>query len=183
MKQLQMFVKVFSQLRYVVAALGTGFSLLTLILWYQNWSIVKTVLSLSESPMQLKFTFLVSLYGGIVTNYTVLSGVTTVLICFLFGIQLALLHFYIRRMQTKQRSVRGYHGAGVAGVLAGVLGIGCAACGSVIVTSIFGLFGASGVLLLLPLHGAEFGVLGVVLLGYSIRVLLTKVTNAPVCTV
>jgi hypothetical protein len=43
------------------------------------------------------------------------------------------------------------------------------------------LFGAGGLLALLPFHGAEFGVLGVILLGFSMQQLAKRINDPLVC--
>lgn len=57
---------------------------------------------------------------------------------------------------------------GVLGVVLGTLGAGCAACGSAALAGILSLFGAGGLLTLLPLDGLEFSVLALVVLLLSI---------------
>ena len=59
--------------------------------------------------------------------------------------------------------------------------MGCAACGSVILTAFLGTIGAGGLLLLLPFHGAEFGIIGLLLLCASIRYLIKKIAEPLVC--
>jgi hypothetical protein len=98
----------------------------------------------------------------------------------LFGVNIALFTYYIRRRQSLQSST-GVQVAGIAGLVSSLFGIGCAACGSVIVTGLLGLFGASSLLLLLPFHGAEFGLLGLGLFVISIHYLSLRVDDPLVC--
>ena len=68
-------------------------------------------------------------------------------------------------------------------IVSGVLGMGCAACGSFLLTSIFSLFGASWLLSYLPLDGGEFGILGVILLAVSLYLTAKKIQNPAVCKI
>jgi len=65
--------------------------------------------------------------------------------------------------------------------VSGIFGVGCAACGSVIVSSLLLLVGAGGVLTILPFHGAEFGVLGIIFLWFSIYQLSKRIDDPLVC--
>ena len=60
--------------------------------------------------------------------------------------------------------------------------MGCAACGSFLLTSLT-LAGASGVLTLLPLGGSEFGIIGAVLLALAIYMTAKKIQDPLVCKV
>jgi len=56
----------------------------------------------------------------------------------------------------------------VAGVVLGVLGAGCAACGSTVLVGLLSLLGVSVSLVALPLEGLEFALGAVVVLVLSI---------------
>lgn len=154
---------------------------LTVSVWVSNVSLIWTVVS-SNVSLSTKGAFLLSLYGTLGTNFSPVSAVTTVLICILIGINTSLLVHYIRHRRSPGNNKAG-HSAGVLGFVSGVFGIGCAACGSVILTGIFSSLGALTLLSVLPLHGAEFGLLGVGLLGYSIYQLTKRIADPLVCPV
>lgn len=170
------------QPRYLFLAITIAFVIVTAVLWYQNWSIILTIMGFSSTTLLMKLHFLLSLYPGILTNFSYWSAATLVLIAILFGVQSALLLFYIRRVQKvfRQGAWR-TQGASGAALVAGAFGIGCAACGSLVATALLSSVGAGGALLLLPLHGAEFGFLGVAILLVSIYFLLKKVAAPLVC--
>ncbi len=133
--------------------------------------------------MSEKASFVWSLYGSIGTNFTVVSASYTIAIAILFGVNIALLAYYIARMRGGARRVGSTSAAGFGGLIAGIFGIGCAACGTFIFTSVLALFGASGFLAILPLGGEEFGLLGVLLLMYSIYLLAKKINDPLVCEI
>ena len=71
---------------------------------------------------------------------------------------------------------------GILGMITGLFGVGCAACGSLLITGVFAT-GASAFLAFLPFGGEEFSTLGIVLLLVSLWKLLQKYQEPIVCTV
>lgn len=174
--------KVFAQARYTQIAVLIAFLALSAAILLPNTAIIGQVFWSENISLYAKFSFLGTMYGSLITNFSLLSAISTVLIAGLFGVNTALLTFYIRRRQNKSQNVKG-NTAGFLGAVSGVFGIGCAACGSVIISGLLALFGASGLLALLPLHGAEFGVVGVVLLMYSVYQLCKRINDPLVCSI
>tara|TARA_Y100000310_G_scaffold111677_1_gene110078 strand:- start:1888 stop:2124 length:237 start_codon:yes stop_codon:yes gene_type:complete len=74
-------------------------------------------------------------------------------------------------------------GTGIGGFISGIFGIGCATCGSFIITPLLALIGAGGFLTLLPFGGEEFGFLGVGLLGFSVMSVAKKINQPSTCPV
>mgnify|MGYP001571152778 CR=1 FL=1 len=123
----------------------------------QNLGLAKTILTSSSIPVQEKLSYFTSILGSFGTNYTLLSAFFTVLNAFLIGLNVALLVFSLRRLH----SVLVESGlGGVGGVVTGFLGIGCAACGSALLS----LLGLSGVVTLFPFRGVEFSMIATLLL-------------------
>ncbi len=176
-------VKVFGQLQYLALASLIVAIVFTFAVWLPNLKLIAIVLSSNTATLSEKLSFLFSLYGSIQTNFTTVSASYTILIAILFGINIALLTYYIKRSRGGVRSVKGTGAAGIGGLVAGIFGIGCAACGTFILTSALALFGVGGVLAHLPFGGEEFGFLGVGLLLYSIHVLTKKINDPLVCQI
>jgi hypothetical protein len=103
-----------------------------------------------------------------------LSAVSTVLTALLFGVNISIVTYYIRKrkMMLKKSGVA----TSTLGLITGILGIGCASCGSLLVS----LLGLGGALAFLPFGGQELGVIGVLLLLFSAYTLLHSISN-PVC--
>jgi len=102
----------------------------------------------------------------------------------LLGLNIVLLIQYAvlqKSLTTHKPKVSAVHT--VTGLIATVLGIGCAACGSAILFALLSIFGAGGLIVLLPLHGNEFGVIGLIVLTYSNWILLGKLNNPYICNV
>ena len=73
--------------------------------------------------------------------------------------------------------------AGIGGFVSGLLGIGCAACGTFILSSVLALVGAGGVIAFLPFGGQEFGFLGVILIVYATYWTSRKINEPFICEV
>ena len=123
----------------------------------------------------------ISLLGSIITNFTPLSASYTVAIAVLFGINVSMVAYFLRRRVNEVK--RAGVATGLLGITSGVVGMGCAACGSFLLTSMLLLVGVSGVLALLPLGGGEFGILGVILLGISLYMTAKKIQNPAICDI
>tara|TARA_B100000745_G_scaffold187366_2_gene122903 strand:- start:54454 stop:54843 length:390 start_codon:yes stop_codon:yes gene_type:complete len=121
------------------------------------------------------------LYGSILTNFTTFSALYTITIALLFGVNIVVLVHYVRTTRKIRTSNKGTW-TSFGGIVSGFLGVGCASCGTFILTGLLGLFGAAGSLVFLPLGGEEFGLLGIVLLVYSIYTLLKKIDRPLVCS-
>jgi len=93
-------------------------------------------------------------------------------ISFLTGVNIALVVYYFRqRAQFFRGSPFGFLGGASV-----INGIGCSSCGSVILSSFIGLSASWTLIGALPLRGAEFSILAVVLLLYSIFSLSKKLS-------
>jgi hypothetical protein len=178
-KQLQI---VFTKPKYIFLAVVITVVIFTLAIWLPNFSLIGIMLLSDFASVYEKLKFILSLYESIFTNFSTLSASYTIMIAVLFGIQSALLMFYIRKVRSGIRGVSGTSAAGIGGLISGMFGIGCASCGTFILTSALSLFGATGFLSFLPFRGEEFGVLGVILLSYSIFLLLKKIQGPLVCS-
>lgn len=173
-------LRVFREARYSVLAGFIAWLVLSASLLLPNLGAITQVFSASVVSLGDKLWFLLSLYGTLFSNFTLLAAANLVLIAVMFGVNIALLVYYIRRQQLATSNMTA-HVTTVGGLVSGILGIGCAACGSIILTALLGTFGASGFILLLPFHGAEFGLVGVLFLVFSIRYLVKRIDDPLVC--
>ncbi|MCD5381828.1 MAG: hypothetical protein LR017_00750 [Candidatus Pacebacteria bacterium] len=174
---------VFRKPLYAILAAVVSLVVFTFSVWLSNLALVGTVLASPMFTVVMKAKFLLSLYGVIGTNFTTVAATYTILIAILFGINVALLTYYIRTMRGGVRSIKGVGATSLGGVISGFFGIGCAACGSFLLTAFLALFGATGLLAYLPFGGEEFGFLGVVLLLYTIYMLCKKIEAGSTCPV
>ncbi len=177
---IQALQKVFRKPSYVVLALCISASVFVLAVWLPNIRLVADIVTTPGIPLSSKFEFPISLLGAIATNFTPLSATYTIVIATLFGMYIAMTTYFLRR-RIKEVGQGGV-ATGFLGITSGVLGIGCAACGSFLLTSL-SLVGASGVLTFLPLAGSEFGIIGVALLGIAVYATARQIENPLVCKI
>ncbi len=178
MRVLDALKEVFQSFRYVlIASIGT-LAAFTLAVWLPNLSLIASTLSKANVSLGIKAQLLWGLFESITTNFSTFSATYTIAIAILFGINLAMATYLIRRSRTLEG---GEVVAGAGGVVSGMFGIGCAACGSFVATSILSLFGAGGAIALLPLKGGEFGLLSIALLGTSIYFVARRIAAPLVC--
>lgn len=178
---LSTFKQVFSQIWYVTIAVVTSAIVFAFAVWLPNTRLIIDILLSNTASVSEKLQFLFSFYGSITTNFTAISASYTIAIVVLFGISVALFSYYIKEKRTVMAGNSTV--AGVGGLVSGIFGIGCAACGTFILTSLLAVFGVSGAFVFLPFGGEEFGFLGVGLLMYSVYVLSKKINEPIVCPV
>lgn len=166
--------EVFGQARYAALAGLATLIAFALAVWLPNLKLIAQLINDSQISIGLKVKIPFSFLGSIATNFSFFSASYTIAISLLFGANLALMVFYIRKRKALSRQS---NLSSFGGISSGVLGIGCAACGSFILS----VLGITGAVALLPLRGAEFGILSVVLLGASIFSLSQKLASPPVC--
>ncbi len=153
--------KVFRKPGYALLALIVSVAMFSFAVWFPNISLIVKIMDHPGIPFSQKLNLPISLLGSIVTNFTLFSASYTIVIAVLFGVDVAMVLYFLKRriIDIKQSGI----GTGFLGITSGVLGMGCAACGSFLLTSILSLFGASWILSYLPLAGGEFGILAVIL--------------------
>lgn len=175
------FIRVFKNGWYLSLALAIFVVGMSLVLLLPNLALITQVFLTEGVALGIKLKLYLALYGSLFTNFTLASALITLGSVFLFSINIALLIFYIRRAQKGSRGIKKAQASSFGGLIAGILGIGCAACGSVILSSLAVSLGAVGLLAFLPLHGGEFALLGIVFLLYSIFLLVKKINDPLVC--
>ncbi|MBI2297321.1 MAG: hypothetical protein HYU76_15105 [Betaproteobacteria bacterium] len=173
------FGQVFAYPSYLALAgvLATGAFLLAV--WFPNLGLIVEVFSGSNAPLAAKLGIALSLLGGIGTNFSLLSAGYTVAIAVLFGVTAAMIAYLLKQRQVAAAGQNIAIGSG--GVASGVVGIGCAACGSLILGSVLPSLGAAGALAALPLNGEEFGILSVALLFVSLLLVSKNIAEPAAC--
>ncbi len=171
--------KVFRKPTYVILALGISTVVFVFATWLPNIPLIIRIMGHPRMSFSDKLELPLNLIGSIATNFTLLSASYTVATAILFGMNVAMIFYFLRRRIDGIERAR--FGIGFFGITSGVSGMGCAACGSLFLTSIFSLAGASGILAFLPLGGGEFGILAVVLLAVSLHLTAKQIQHPAVC--
>jgi len=113
------------------------------------------------------------------SNTSVFGAAFTLLVIVLSGLNMAMLLYYLRRKIILEKNA----GTGVVGIVVGLMGVGCVSCGSVILSSVIGFAATARIIGVLPFGGLEFGVVGILLLLFSIIQLSKKIINPAVCRI
>jgi hypothetical protein len=172
-------LKLLSQPRYILLAVTVAFAVTAFSAWLPNLGLVQKAIFSSTMTIGQKTNLLVALFGSLKTNFTFLSLVITLFTAVLSGIQVSLLTHYLRESFKINQAL----GTSTLGFVSSMLGIGCASCGSVAITSFLGLGASASVLIFLPLKGQEFGFIGIILLLVSILYTAKKINQPITCKV
>lgn len=166
---------VFENKAYAVLAGLAAVFVFALAVWLPNLRLLFSLEFDRAAPLGDKLTFPLYLAGSISTNFMPLSALLIIVGAVLFGVNLAMVVYYFKRR--RETLLQTGMATTFTGFASSMLGVGCTACGSVILSAM----GAAGALTFLPLHGGEFGIAGVLLLIVSITVVAHKVADPAVC--
>jgi len=178
----QALTKVLKRPAYATLALSVSGTVFAFFVWLPNLRLLWSFFQSGATIIEKLYLALV-LLGSIRTNFSLLSASYTIAIAILFGVYVALLVYFLRKRVAEASQGNLVAGGGIAGIISGIFGVGCAVCGSFILTTILGFTGASAVLTFLPLRGGEFGIIGVILLAVSIYITARQIENPLVCKI
>lgn len=178
MKIITAFKTVFRHPLYIFLALFFAFIIFAFANFLPNLSFAGYIIG-GDLDFSYKVKILWGMLGYFRTNSTLTAQIMLVSVALLAGIDIALAVFYAKRKIVTDRAA----GFGMLGIVGGFFGIGCSACGSVVLSSIIGV-GASGQLVgILPLKGLEFSILSLGILLASILYLAKKIVDPMTCRI
>lgn len=169
---------VFARPAYIAFAGALAMLAFLLAVWFSNLRLIGEVWS-SGAPLAAKLGIALSLLGGIGTNFTLLAAGYAIAIAVLFGMTMAMIFYSFK--QTRVAPAGQTIAIGAGGVASGVIGVGCAACGSLVLGAVLPSLGVAGALTVLPLGGEEFGILSVALLFLSLVFVSRKIAEPATC--
>lgn len=164
---------------YLLLAGAIALLVLAATLWLPNYRLLGAVFTTPGVALAVKLQLLVGLLGGLASNYGAVAAVTIATMPVLFGVDIAMIVYFARQRRT--RLARGEIAASMGGAASGAIAVGCAACGSFLLLPILSFLGAAGAIALLPLGGAELGLVSIALLLLSIYLIARKIVLPPVC--
>ena len=173
------FGRVFAFPSYIALAGVLAILAFLLAVWFPNLGLIAQVFSDSNAPLAATLGIALSLLGGIGTNFSLLSAGYTTAIAVLFGLTAAMIVYLVKQRRIAAAGQNIAIGSGA--VVSGVLGVGCAACGSLILGAVLPSLGAAGALAALPLNGEEFGILSVALLFVSLLLISKNIAEPIAC--
>jgi hypothetical protein len=142
---------------YALLAVFVAVAALSTFTLSRNLGFVRAVVIFGGGDLVGRLRALLGLYPGFAGGYSTAAATLIVLTAALVGLNVALATYHFREHGLGAREGSG----SVAGVVLGVLGAGCAACGSAMLAGLLGLLGVGVGLTALPLHGLEFSLLAV----------------------
>lgn len=176
---MQSVLGIFTSKKYMPLLIILSVAFLYVIIWMNNITSIRSVFAILPNAGS-KIVFLFSLITTLGSSFTPFSLIATLVLVFLFGLNITLVVMYIRERRTSGMKL--IFGKGLAGFVAGIFGVGCSACGTALIGPLFAALGISGVLAALPLHGQEFTLLGILVLLFSIWSLVKKM-DVVVCEI
>lgn len=156
----------------------TTLSLFLILLLIQNGAASFDVLSFTVLPFSERMSLFFQTLFDIKNTFTTSSLLLATLGSLLAGINISLAYTYIRMRGEMILRSGLYSGVGL---FLAFVGIGCAACGTALLSVILSFFGFSAMLSVLPYKGEEIGYIGLIILCIATYVLAKKVTAPNVC--
>lgn len=132
---------------------------LIILLLPTDYQIILDVVVFGETTLKARLSVIYSilpLTGE--TTYTVFTDSMMYIVSFLVSANITLLLYHLREHGLKFQNTAG----GTVGSLLGIFGAGCASCGTALLTAVLSVFGISGALTVLPLHGGEFLIIAII---------------------
>lgn len=163
---------VFRRPGYLTLAVLVAVLVMGVLLWLFNIGLLITIWQSGSITLYDKLLFIPQGYASLFTNFDSPAAASVVLVSTLAGINAALA-IYIYR---SARKITG-SGKGAGAVLAGVIGSGCAVCGTGILGPIFAAFGATISASLSGIIGLVANIAAIALLAYSIFGLSIQAAN------
>lgn len=162
---------------YITLAIVSSVFLYLGLVVVSNINLFQYTLFREDFSLSLKLQVLTSA----IKNLPEGSAITTIFLALLLGLNIAVITFYFRNKVSAFKARAS--AASFMGALVGILGLGCAACGSFIIMTLIPFLGLGTLFALLPFHGQEFGVLGIILLLVSLYLTLKEITHPPACEI
>ena len=163
-------IQVFKRPAYLILACAVALISYLLITWIPLTSFVLSVDLPTAMILLLSAPF----------NVHIADALYPAILSILIGINVSLLLFYLKTYGLHSKT-----GATTAalGTLTGILGFGCAACGSLFFTALVASIAGVGIAAALPVNGFVFQAAGVALLAFSIIRLSHSITRPHTCPI
>lgn len=157
--------RVFSDWRYVLLAVVLGVVFIEVLYWSRNLALAQYLLLSPDIDVGAKLQLLGSAFTAMFRSYGSVSGALLVIVGIAQGIALSLLVFvYRHRGNTSKRAASGSALASAAAFF----GLGCAACGTSLITPLLSMLSSGAVYTVADTVGTVFSLVALLLVLYSI---------------
>lgn len=168
--------EVFGETKSKSIAVVSMLVLFAVIAFIPNLGVIGQVFT-SSVPVTQKLMFALTLLGSPAANAATIGFIAILASIFLSGVVIAL-DVYAFRKRVRNVGAMGVSGLGMVSAF---IGIGCASCGSLLLTALIPLLGIGAFVSILPFGGAEFSLLGIALLLTSTYLLLKQIAKPMTC--
>lgn len=175
---------VFTRLPYALLAVVIATAVFVLTTWLPNLGLLWQVMTSGAASFADRVTLVAGLTASIGTNFTLFSATITVVVAILFGVNAAMITYHLRARRRLTRQLRGSAtAASFGGLASGIFGVGCAACGTFVLSPALTFLGLGSMVTMLPFGGEEFSALGVVMLAASLILTARRIAGGDACPV
>lgn len=162
----------------VAVIVGSSLLFLFLLVLSQNGPAAFQVLGFEVIPLTQRISLFLATIFDVSSAFTTSTLILATLGSLLAGINLSLAYVYMKTRGEMLVKSGLYSGMGL---LLALFGVGCAACGTALLSLILGFFGFSAMLNVLPYQGQEIGYIGLMFLLIATYFLAKKVSAPNVC--
>lgn len=162
----------------IIVIISSSLVFLFLLLVSQNGVAAAQVFSFEVLSVSKRIALFFGTLFDIANAFTVSTFILATLGSLLSGINLSLAYYYMKTRGEMLVKSGLYSGLGL---LFALFGIGCAACGTALLSLVLSFFGFSAMLSLLPYQGQEVGYIGLIFLLIATFFLAKKVSAPNVC--
>ncbi|MCL5006908.1 MAG: hypothetical protein M1153_02080 [Patescibacteria group bacterium] len=162
---------------YLIAATMVAAIAFWIYVWVPNFSFFAKVVFSADYTFSGKLDMVIASFGYFNTGFSTAEKVLTIANAALIGISLTLGAYYV----SNRASALSTAGLSGLGMIASLLGVGCSSCGSVLLSSLIGIGGATEFTHRLPFGGYTFDVLGTLLVLSSIYFTAHAISGPAVC--
>lgn len=168
---------VFSRPSYIVIASAVTIGMIVVNTLLPHRELIRVIFSSDKIGWGQRLDFIANLLLTFGVNTSVISKILMIVVTIAAGVSIALLVYYLKQRIKLDIAI----GTNVFGILAGMVGVGCASCGSILLTSVIGLSASGAFISFLPLQGLEFGLASLALLVWSIWSVSKKIQKGLAC--
>lgn len=162
---------IFKNAHYAFLAVVTATVVFFSITIFSQVRLLMSIIPDGGIALYEKLAIILAIAYGAITEFTS-NSLLTVIISVLFGISVAGIIYYFRLYKATAVSVVSAYSTG--GAISGIIALGCASCGSLIVGFLASFFSASSLLIFIPYQSFVFGALSIAMLGFSLYILNKK---------
>jgi hypothetical protein len=163
---------------YNFFAILFALALVLALIWLPNLAFLGYLMTSPAFTLLEKTAFILQSFRMLAINFSTLSLVFMFTSVALVSLNTVLLVYYIKRRLALSHEA----GVGVLGMVGGLVGIGCASCGSIILTYFLGIGFATRLFGALPFRGYELQVVSIIFPLASLWLVARKIEKPLVCT-